>query len=204
MPRSRRYGSSSRACAKPMPPPSCSRYVARSAAKLILASEHDQRQRGERDVLTGADVDAPARGVRLVGAQLAHPAAPEAPGRQLELDVVVAAVEQQQERVVDHALAVLVRRGDLLAVEEHPDDVRALPVALGHPPPVGAEPPGVREAGALLLGAVEELAAAEHRMVAAQRDQAASELLQALPRLVDVPVVPRDLVVLAPGVVAAA
>ena len=49
----------------------------------------------------------------------------EALGRHRELGVLVAGVEEQHERVVDDPLAVLVRRDDLLAVEEHAEQARA-------------------------------------------------------------------------------
>ena len=88
------------------------------------------------------------------GAQHERPALAEAPVRQRERDVLVVGVEEQQERLVEDPLALLVRRGDLLAVEEHADrPLAGLPVALGHAVPVGAEPPDVGQPEPLLVGA---------------------------------------------------
>src|SRR6185295_17164248 len=97
-----------------------------------------------------------------------------------------------------------VARVGQLAVEEHaePPVLGVLPVAPRHPPAVGAKPPGVRQAW---LGdlAGQEVLAAEHRLAAAQREQAAGELLELPALLADLPVVPGQLVVLAPAVVVA-
>src|SRR6185503_20874087 len=75
------------------------------------------------------------------------------------------------------------------------------PVGLGHPPPVRAEPPDVGGAGALPLLAGQELRAAEHRMLRAEAEKTAGEVEDAAGALVEVPVEPGELVVLAVGVV---
>ena len=123
----------------------------------------------------------------------------------VNVDVLVARVEQQQERVVLDLAALRRAVGDLLAVEEHAEHVRLLlPVALGHAPAVGPEPPHVGQARALLLAPGEELAAPEHGVLAAQGDQALGEVVELGLRAAQAPLVPGDLVVLAPGVVVAA
>ena len=78
--------------------------------------------------------------------------------------------------------------------------VLALPVLLGHLPAVGPQPHDVGQARRPLV-ADEEVAPAEDRLAAAQRDHLADEGLQLL---VDaVPVEPGQLGVLTPGVVVA-
>src|SRR5258705_5040508 len=94
-------------------------------------------------------------------------------------------------------------RRDLLPVQEHADRALLVPVTLGHPAPVRAEPPDVRQAGARGVAAFQDLPAPEDRVLASQRDQPPRECEQPLAALVPVPVEPRDLVVLAPRVVVA-
>ncbi len=93
---------------------------------------------------------------------------------------------------------------DLLAVEEGAEQpaVGVVPVALGHLAALGAEPPHVGQPRAAAL-AVEELRAAEDRVGVAQLDAAPREVEQVGVRLAELPVEPRQLVVLAPGVVVA-
>src|SRR3954468_6090662 len=95
------------------------------------------------------------------------------------------------------------RGSDFLPVQEHPNDALLVPVALSHPPAVGAEPPDVRQTRAHRVRALEVLAAPEARVVAPHLEQAARELVEPLAAIVPVPVEPGDLVVLAPGVVVA-
>ena len=139
-----------------------------------------------------------------VSSSCTHSAA-EAPRRQREGHVLVVGVEEQQERVVLDRLAARRAVGDLLAVEEDAEDVGGglLPVALGHAPAVGAEPPDVGQARALALAPGQELAAAEDRVGLAQLDQALGELEVLALALAQPPLEPGDLVVLAPGVVVA-
>ena len=81
-----------------------------------------------------------------------------------------------------------------------------LPVALRHPPAVGPEPPDVGQPGALALARRAGSGARRKTgCVAAQRDQPLRERRAARAALVvELPVEPGDLVVLAPGVVVAA
>ena len=107
---------------------------------------------------------------RLARRQLDLPAGAEAPSRQRERDRLGVRVEEEQERVVAHLLAVRRPRRDLGAVQEDAERpaVLLLPVALRHAPAVGAEPPHVGKPRAARLAAGEERVAPEHRMLAAQ------------------------------------
>jgi hypothetical protein len=143
--------------------------------------------------------------VGVGGGQLQRPARPEAAGRERELHVLVVGVEQHEERVALDAPPARVGGGDLVPVEEGAEEVavRALPVAPRHPPAVGAKPPHVRQPGAHRLAPGQEGRAAEDGVGAAQGDQAPGEGHPPLGALIVVPVVPAELVVLAPGVVVA-
>src|SRR6185503_7040922 len=102
---------------------------------------------------------------------------------------------------LDH-LAARRAVSDLLAVEEHAEDVSVglLPVALGHPPAVGAKPPDVGQARALALLSGQELAAPEDLVLAAQLDEPLGELQVLGLAGAQPPFKPRQLVVLAPRV----
>src|SRR5262245_42055166 len=119
----------------------------------------------------------------------------------MPLELVVVRVEQHQERLVDDAMAARIGRVDRIAVEEDADRFREarFPILIAHLFAVGAEPAEVDLAAD--LAAEEPAAAAEHRVLLAEFDQARGELEQLL---VDaLPVVPGDLVVLAVRVVVA-
>ena len=113
-----------------------------------------------------------------------------------------AAVEHEQERVVGQLLATGAARLQL-AGEVHADHpvVAEVPVDLRELPPVAAQPREVLGAAGVRGGALEVVRPREHRVAAPQVDHAGREREQvALPGL-EVPVHPRDLVVLAVGVV---
>ncbi len=114
-------------------------------------------------------------------------------------------VEQEDERVILHRLAVRTRGIDPVAVDVYAQHMFAiLPVPAGHLAPIRSEPPHVRQARFVHLLAAEEALPAKHRMLPAQTDQPAREIAHLLrPRRLE-PIEPRDLVVLAPGVVVAA
>src|SRR5262249_25655141 len=86
--------------------------------------------------------------------------------------------------------------------QPEPVAVPALPVALRHAPPVRPEPPRVGKARADDLPTLEKASPAEDRMLEAQANQPAREGEQLL--VGPLPVEPRELVVLAPGVVVSA
>ena len=111
-------------------------------------------------------------------------------------------VEQQQEGVIGDLLAAGVTVGDRLAVVEQADGAGepGIPVVVAHLGAVGLAP---AELGGAANGTAAEVAPPpQHGVVAAQRDEAASEVDQILVNVL--PVVPGDLVVLAVGVVVAA
>jgi hypothetical protein len=111
--------------------------------------------------------------------------------------------QQHDEGVVADRLAPGGALADLVAVEEDAERVQpALPVATGHAAAVRAEPPDVGQARAERRLAGEEAGAPEDRVAAPKGDHAAREREQL--RIRAVPVEPRELVVLAPGVVVAA
>ena len=178
---SRRYGTSARASAKPKPPPSCSRYVARSS---VIP------RRGAAGPASGG----PAR-ARSPAASSSPPGSTSGP-RRVEHDRprVAELAVRQRERVQsswwplnssrnDSSSTWRPResgRGDLLAVEEHarrpaarrPSPRRACArrrtrnqAASGSPEPS-------------ISRAEQELAPAEHGVRAPQRDQLARELEQ--------------------------
>ena len=83
-----------------------------------------------------------------------------------------------------------------------PDPAR-FPLLLGHLLAVGAVPGEVADVRAVDAAALEELAPVQDRVRLAIRDQPPREVEQLLLALVEVPVVPRHLIVLAVGVVVA-
>jgi hypothetical protein len=113
-------------------------------------------------------------------------------------------VEEQEEAVVDDAAPEVVRRRDRVAVQEHTDRARKVraPVGVGHGLAVGAEPLDVRRPAERV--ALEPAAAVEDRMRLPERDELARELEQRGALLLEAPVEPAELVVLAVGVVVAA
>ena len=90
----------------------------------------------------------------------------------------VAGVQQHQQRVADDPLAALVDFVDRVAVEAHAEaaDVRRVPRLVGHLPARRIEPGDVEHVGAADAAALEELAAAQHRMIAPDADHAAREV----------------------------
>ena len=91
------------------------------------------------------------------------------------------------------------------AVEEQPEDplVGVVPVGAGHLATVAAEPPRIGKLARHAL-AGQEPPAPEHRVLLAHGDQPLGEGEQVALLVVEVPVLPGDLVVLAPRVVVAA
>ena len=91
-----------------------------------------------------------------------------------------------------------------LAVEQHPYGavLRVAPVLLGHLVAVGADPSHILLVARLGLAA-EEVAPAQNGVRPDDRDELGGEVTERLAPLVDVPVDPADLVVLAVGVVVA-
>ena len=119
-----------------------------------------------------------------------------------EAQRLVVGIEEHEERVVHDTLTPLVRARDRRAVEEHADRLSEAgrPILGLHLGSVGAEPGDVRGVGAERV-AVEEVAAAEDGMGPPERDQPLREREQGA--VFVLPVEPRDLVVLAVGVVVA-
>src|ERR1700751_1251207 len=196
MPRSRRYGTSARASAKPKSDDSWRRYVARSSiprSEFISRGplqDHD-RPRDHLDLGAGAIALTARLGRRVGGRELELPLRAKAPAREREHAILGLGVDQQHERVVLHFLPLRAGSRDLAAVQEHPEHVlAALPVAPGHLVPVGAKPPHIREPRAHELLAAQEAVAPEHLVLAAQSDQPTGELAElALFRVLG-PVVP--------------
>src|SRR5581483_1403243 len=145
----------------------------------------------------------PGGGLIVGGVEFDAPELAPAAAGEDELECSGVGVEQDEEAVVVDALAPGVGVGDLLAVEEHADDLGegVAPVVVGHLLAVGAEPADVGEATAPDGPPLEEPAAAEHRVLAPQSNEPAGELEEAPVGVV--PVVPGELVVLAVGVVVA-
>jgi hypothetical protein len=112
-------------------------------------------------------------------------------------------VEQQEQGVVVHRLALRRHRPDGIAVQEDPDrSAGHRPVAPRHAATIGTEPPDVRQAPLVGLAA-EERVAPHHGVVAPEPHQPPGEVEQRLVARPEVPVVPGDLVVLAVRVVVA-
>ena len=112
-------------------------------------------------------------------------------------------MEQEHQRVADNALAAGTAVGDLLTVEDHRKRALALvvPLGVGDLGAAGQEPGDVLASRAVDLLPDKETVPAQHWLGAAEGDQAAHESEH---RLVGPgPVDPRELVVLAVGVVVA-
>ena len=177
-------------------------------ARALSGDAAEQQQRAALHLDLGPHRDLPcARLERGVGGrELERPAAPEAHRRQPERERIAPRVEDHEERVVDDGLA-LVRLGhDLGAVQERPDRrcVTALPVLARHRAAVGPEPPDVGSARVLLLEPRQERRPPEDRVRSPQLDEPLREGMKRSGPVVEVPVEPADLVVLAVGVVVAA
>ncbi|GMA31398.1 hypothetical protein GCM10025875_13900 [Litorihabitans aurantiacus] len=116
-------------------------------------------------------------------------------------------VEEQEEGVVDDRLAALVGLGDGVTVQEDGQGpgVAGVPLVLRHGAAGGREPLDVLDLLTLGIGdpAAEEAAAAEHGVLGAQPDRPLGEVEQRGLVGVEVPVHPRQLVVLAVDVVVA-
>ena len=158
-------------------------------------------ERGSTSTTPPAGISVPGV-VTEVGVQLDDPLAGPLAARHRPRQADVAGVEHDEEAVVDDPATIGVGRGDGLAVEEHADalGVARLPVVLAHLGAVEAEPGEVLDAAD--LAALEPAAAPEHGVLAAQVGDAARHHVAEV--LVDVvPVEPRELAVLAVGVVVA-
>src|SRR5690242_9315391 len=137
----------------------------------------------------------------FVGVQDQLPAEAPLPFGKDELERLVVRVEHDVEAVVDDPLAALVHRGDRGSVQEDAERLReaGLPVLVRHLDSRRREPADVADVVPADRAPLKPAAAAEHGVRVAQRDQMAGELEQLLVRVL--PVVPRDLVVLAVRVV---
>ena len=128
--------------------------------------------------------------------------------RQRELDRLVVGVEDQDEVVVHHLVAVPIHLRDIRTVEidHHRERVRVLPVGHIHDRTGMVEPFGLRDLVHRVARrtAGEEAAPMQHRMAQTQVDHLGDERQHLLLRIVEVPIRPRDLVVLAVRVVVAA
>src|SRR5437588_547340 len=115
-------------------------------------------------------------------------------------------VQEQQERVAGDAVAALIHLVNGVARQLHGERARLLvaPVVVGHLVPVGAEPGDVLDLRAANLSALKKFATAQNRVCVEDLYEVARELQKVAPLLVQVPVEPRNLVVLTPGVVVAA
>ncbi len=125
---------------------------------------------------------------------------------QRELDRIEVGVEEDQEVVVHDLESPVVGLGNRLPVEEHHQRMRSgiAPRSLVHERPTGLEPGDLAKVVLSRIDAGGEVApAAEHRMSPPDGDQSTGEVPQFGALAVGRPVHPRDLVVLAVGVVVA-
>src|SRR5581483_1497956 len=181
---------------------SCRRYAPAARSENLGLHAAEQRQRAILHDDLGAGADGALRGP-FAGRERDLPPGPEPAGGERERDRIGVGVQEQQEGVVHDLLAVLGAGGDLVAVQEDPERPPRLllPVALRHPAAVRAEPPHIRQARTARLRSGEERRAAEHGMLAAQPEEVTREFEQGGVGVL--PVEPRELGVLAPGVVVA-
>src|SRR5947209_8975662 len=114
-------------------------------------------------------------------------------------------VQQQQERVAGDAVAALVHLVNGVAGQLHGERARLLvaPVVVGHLPPVGTEPRDVFDLRAANLSALKKLSASQDGVMMKDAYEFARELKERALILVELPVEPRNLVVLTPSVVVA-
>ena len=174
------------------------------ASAATRRSSRSERPSTSTSPRTGTS-QAPGLELGIRGRELERPPPAEARRRQPERQRVLPGVEEHEERVVDDRLALARLGHDLGAVEERPDSgrVAALPVAARHRAAVGTEPPDVGRARILLLLPRQEGRPAEDRVLAPEGDQPLRERAKRARPLVELPVDPADLVVLAVGVVVA-
>ena len=127
--------------------------------------------------------------------------------REREVDRLRSCVEQEQEIVVEDAASVRVGFADGIAVvEDHRRArTRLVPFLLRHVRARRREPLDLAERGlaAALCGSLQETSAAHHRVIAAQVNEVAGETQEVVVVLIQIPVDPRELVVLAVRVVVA-
>jgi len=114
-------------------------------------------------------------------------------------------VDEQQHRVPANRLALVVGFVGRLPVDQHAEGAgrRVFPVRFRQLLAVGAQPGEIFHAAMVDYLAAEKRAASQHRILLPDREHAPDEIEQALPALVQVPVDPGDLVILAVGVVVA-
>ena len=200
-----RPATSSRCCLRVLEAPAARRVERaalsrRGAARVSArASTAHRRARGERSCPFGSSSGS------AVESSCAQRRPNRAGGRTNVTGSRQALKRTMNESSVDR-LALRRQGRDLGAVQERAEreGVPARPVGLRHLPPVGPEPPDVRRARALPLLAGEERGAAEDRVLGAEPQQPPGELEERRLALADLPVEPRELVVLAVGVVVAA
>ena len=163
------------------------------------------RQRPPRH-LVRARAGRPRRLAAVAGVELEQPRPALRLGGQLERDRLVVRVHQDQQAVVEQPLAALVGHRDRVAAQHHRQrrDPRLLPVLRRHLRAVGPQPGEILRLRLPDEVAHEEPPLLQDRMRAPQPDQPPRELEQPAPPIVELPVGPGDLVVLAVGVVVAA
>ena len=150
----------------------------------------------------------PARNARSPGAQSrvsrtsSHRTRARWAGKH-EVERLVVGVEQQQERVVPDGLPLLVHLLDRVSREPEPEAPgRAVrPLLVGHLLPVGSKPRQVLDLRTRDAATLEEASPVEHGMAETETYQAPRELDLGLGGARQRPVDPRELVVLAVGVV---
>jgi len=103
-------------------------------------------------------------------------------GREHEIERLVVGIEQQQERAVAHAFAIVIELVQLVSVEKDHQrlDEPLLPVFFGHRFAVEAQPREVADPFAAKRPSLEPAAAAECRMGIPKADHPARELEQAV------------------------
>ena len=169
---------------------------------------HQQHKRAalQRIFRAGRCRAARRRAVFERGVELRVPRGHRAERRQLERDRIVMRVEEHQETCVVHRPRDAVGLRERVAGEINAEAAREIlgPLLGRHLDAVGFQPHDVLGGAAAGGFAGEEMAAPEDRMLAAQRDHARSEFVEAPPALVVGPVEPRDRIVLAIRIVVAA
>src|SRR4030095_17077108 len=97
-------------------------------------------------------------------------------------------VEQQQERAVAHAFAIVIELVQLVSVEKDHQRLAEtlLPILLGHRFAVGAQPCDIADSLAAKRPSLEPPATTKRRMRMTQADHAARELEQAVVRCLPV------------------
>ena len=168
----------------------------------MLQFKQQQRASGDRVLMLEIKAFL-ATHSRVVGVEQACPELALRHRRQAEIDLIVMGVDHQQQRGVGPGTTNPGFLGAAIHQHAQAAALAVFPLLGGHFVAIRREPGDVLHADVFVVVAHQETPAPQDRVRQAQLDQALDELEQGLAVIVQVPVDPADLAVLAIGIVVA-